>query len=370
VLWENATFEDKMLAFYKAETSAKRWVETWNIEAREFSFERTKWFAKKCLEAKETILREFKNWFIEVNWENCKIIVTDLRTWKQWINDIILRYVRKDWVLPNGKIQQLVKTYISQLNEWFDFISPEVKWVEVDIWEINKEVRDWKVNIEYFTNNNKWTYTRKALESKMEWKPWTRWFLDVVDMWLENLKDFDEIAQKLLSWEITESEMIRLLDAWWSVTAKFQELVKWLKAKWIELSLWWDEVFMYSGKLSPDEMAKIVSENVDRVWLRWRFTSSTNLNNAREVFETLDKQTWLIKPIEQFIEWVILRTKPWTRIPSNTCIRNSTWKEIPINLRDMVSEQNVLTLYEKWEVIIWNWITLIKQNNQIIININ
>lgn len=367
-------FESKSKAFYEAETSAKRWVETWKIEAREFSFERVKDFAEKALSIEEDLVKNYKWQFIEIWWVFHKVIVTSHRTWESLINPILLRYIRKDWEIWDKNLQTLVKQYIWALNEWFDFISPMVKWVEKDTKALNDSVREWVVDTENITHSNKWTYTRKALQTEIEWKPWTRAFVDIVDMWIMNLMDFRELAKKVRKWEITQDKMMELLDAWWSVTATFQQFVKWLEKHWIKLSLGWDEVFMYSEKLSVEELSKIIAENLDQTWLRWRVTFSTDVSDSKKVFDKLDSDTWQIKPIEQLIEWMILN-EPWfvkkgIWVPSSIMLKVKDWVQIPEWIWKLINKEKILELYERWISNISERISLIRINNQIILNIN
>lgn len=367
-------FDEKAKAFYEAETSAKRWVETWKVEAREFSFERVKGFAEKALSIEEDLVKNFKGQFIEIWWEFHKVIVTNHRTWESLINPILLRYIRKDWEIWDKNLQVLVKQYIWALNEWFDFISPMVKWVEKDTKILNDSVREWIVDVENITHSNKWTYTRKALQTEIEWKDWTRAFVDIVDMWIMNLMDFRELAKKVRKWEITQDKMMELLDAWWSVTATFQQFVKWLEKHWIKLSLGWDEVFMYSEKLSPDKLSKIIAENLEQTWLRWRVTFSTDVKDSKKIFDKLDSDTWQIKPIEQLIEWTILNepelVKKGIWVPSSIMLRVKDWVQIPEWISKLINKEKILELYEKWVSNISEKISLTRINNQITLNIN
>lgn len=370
--WEK--FEDKSKAFYEAETSAKRWVETWKIEAKEFSFQRVKDFAEKALSIEDDLVKNYNGKFIQIWWDFHKIIVTDRKTWEAIINPILLRHIRKDWKIANERLQVLVKQYIWALNEWFDFISPIVRWVEKNITQLDESVRKWEVTVESLTHNNKWTYTRKALQMEIEWKPWTRAFVDIVDMWIMNLMDFRELAKKVRKWEITESKMMELLEAWWTVTQTFQQFVKWLEKHWIKISLGWDEWFMYSEKLSPDELSKIIAEELDKAWLRWRVTFSTDTKDSKKIFDWLDSSTWQIKPIEQLIEWNVLNEPELIsqniQVPSSIMLKVKDWVNIPEWISKLINKEKILELYRTWVSNISDKIFLTRIKNQIILNVN
>lgn len=370
--WEK--FEDKSRAFYEAETSAKRWIEDWSIKAKEFSFDRVKDFAEKALSIEDDLVKNYKDQFVQIWWNFFKVIVTDHKTWEAIINPILLRHIRKDWEIGSKELQALVKQYIWALNEWFDFISPIVRWVEKNTAELDKSIREWVVDVKDLTHNNKWTYTKKALQMEIEGKPWTRAFVDIVDMWIMNLMDFRELAKKVRKWEITESKMMELLEAWWSVTQTFQKFVKWLEEHWIKISLGWDEWFMYSEKLSPDELSKIIAEELDKAWLRWRVTFSTETKDSKKIFDWLDSSTWQIKPIEQFVEWIILNDPELVNkgisIPSSIMLRVKEWAKIPEWISNLIDKEKILELYRTWTSNIKDWISLTRIKNQIIININ
>lgn len=363
-------FSEKLRAFYEAESSSKKPDASWRFEATEFSFERVKEFAKKALEIEADIIAKFEWKKVEISWVKYNVVIENLK-WEKIINPILLRNVRK-WVeLPDKELNSLIKSFIWNLNDWFDFISPIVDWVSANIDDINRAIFDWVIDVKYLRENNKWTLTRTALESFAEWKPWTRAFVDIVDMWIMNLFDFRALAKKVASWEITEKQMLELTKAWWSVTDTFQQFVKELKAEWIELSLWWDEVFMFSEKLTRAEMSKIIAENLEKLWLRWRVTFSSEVNDTRRIFDWLDAQTWIIKKLEKKFEEVIISHQLPNRTPTSIMLEiNWSWK-VSEEMMWLVKEKHLLEVLEYGVSYIWDSIRLVKaENNQIILIVN
>lgn len=370
IVTSNASFEDKLRAFYQADTSAKRWVENGNIEAKEFSFNKVQEFANIALNAEQKAILNFSEKSIEVNNIQTKIIVENGQH-ELILNPILLRHVRKWWVLPNAELQILVSKFVQSLNEWFDFISPIVEPSHTMVSDINTQIRNGVIDIKHATHNYKWTFTKTALEEYIEGKKWTTAFIDIIDMWIMNLLDFRELAKKVSSNKITQNNFNELLHAWWSVTQTFQSLVQDLQSQWIQLSLGGDEVFMFSPHHTPSELSNIIADTLEKKWLRGRVTFSENTTDMKKTFDTLDSNTNILKSIEQKIEWFIIQHNLWIKVPGSIILQIWEWIKVPTHIETLITESHIDSLYKNNIVEIQSWFFLTRlHNNQIILSIN
>jgi hypothetical protein len=295
----------------------------------------------------------------------------------------LLRYVRKWKNINNLELDLLVKSYLDNINNAFDFISPVIN-KDKDFDNINKiwaEINSWKISKSSLEKNYKWTYTAKAIEAISEWKEWMRIFVDIVDMWIMNLRDFRSLAKKVALWKIKWDNITELLDAWLSVTKQFQDFVKEIeKIPWSKVSLWWDEVFIFIEWKTPKEIWDIIakiSENLDNNNLRWRVSYSFD-KNSKWIFDSLDSLTKINKVVEKKIEEVIVWWKILYEVPNNLTldinpkiIWNEEW-DFDKFLKQMESSINFVKLLDViqskkvWEMKIWKFddkIVSLKRNN-------
>jgi len=315
------TIKEKLKSFYMWEISSRNIAELDELwENINFDFGKIQKLSKEIIQIEKNIISDFsKEQFIYEN-TNYDVVIN----WE--INPILLRFIRK-WEkisVIDTQLHENIKEYINKLTDWFDFISPVIyKEDYKNIDEINKQIWSWVIDIDYFQNNYKKTLSIESLKAYSKNKTWMRLFIDIVDMWIMNLKDFKKLAQKVNFWEINENYFDELLTAWWTVTNKFQRLVKSIKEIYPEskISLWWDEVFIFiPGKTDTerDEIISNISKKINRFWLKWRISSSTEKQNEK-IFNNLDNFTSINKLFE----------KKFTETLQNNSQLNTSWKIEP-----------------------------------------
>jgi len=244
--WEHISMTDKMISFYKCENSSKMIGKTFEIKALEFDFETVKNFAQNALNIEKEIIKNFRWKKFEYTWVSYNITKI-LPNWEIILNETLLRLVRKWNNINNPILQEKVKNYIENLNNWFDFIRPaiDIKKIEQESNKLNDAIISMKVPVKYLEKTYKWTLTKDVLFNYSSWKEWEKVFVDIVDMWIMNLVDFRNIAKQIVEWKINDKNLIPLLESWKSVTIKFQEFCKEIQKKfWAKIALWWDEVYI------------------------------------------------------------------------------------------------------------------------------
>jgi len=217
--------------------------------------------------------------------------------------------------------------YLDDLNNAFDFISPLIndnfgedyaftEQLSQDIWK-------WIIKAENILKNYKWTYTKEAIYEMAEWKDWMKLFVDIKDMWIMNIEDFQRLA-KLVANQPDGKNFDQLIEeelskAWFNVTKRFIRTVKNINEKYpdAKISLWWDEVFIFIPWATKSQEQKILNDINEMLLdedLKWRISSSFEKNNVKKVFDELDVQTKVNKVFEENIEKVIYDNKYWEKI--------------------------------------------------------
>ena len=302
--WNVVSMEDKLSAFYKAEISSRNKVNFSKLwENLNFDFKNIQDFSYNIIHLEREIINKYE-------WKSFRFNNTDFDIIVDWkINNILLRYIRKWEDIWDKELANMVKKYIVNLNDWFDFIAPFINKNQLnEVKNIEDQITNWIINIKLFEKNYKDTLSIKTLKAKSKWKKWLRVFVDIVDMWIMNLSDFRDLALKVNSWKININNMDELLLAWSTVTKKFQNLVKSLKYKYkdIKISLWWDEIFIFIPWKTEKESAKIIeniTNSLKQEELAWRISSSIIKNNEK-IFDNLDWFTLINKTFEKLVEKV------------------------------------------------------------------
>ncbi len=354
--------KNKLIAFYQWEISSRNDTNLVNLwESISFDFWKIKSHATKALEIEKNIIENHKWKKFIYDWVSFDIVVN----WK--ISSILLKYIRK-WeklnFLDNSNIENNILEYISNLINWFDFISPTLDNDFDNIEKVNEQLKNWIVDISLLKNNYKNTLSISALNTLSEWKEWLRMFIDIVDMWIMNLEDFRDLALKVKYWKITEDNFDELLNAWNTATQKIQSLIKIVKDKYPEaiLSIWWDEIFLFFPWETEKNINIVISNVCEYIWefdLKWRLSTSFEKNNTK-IFDNLDNITQVNKLVEKKYEKILHKLNKeeiflevWPTV-TNINIDKQKFKIVNENLSYFI---NLLknNLYSNLEYLIKNW---------------
>lgn len=343
-LKEDWDLKEKLKVFYEAEISSKKWI--WDNELKDNIFDIKDIYknAQNAINIEKEIFNKFDDKYFRFSETDYKVVISDI-DWNKSINPILLRYVRKysdDWKIEPKELNDLVKNYISELNSWFDFISPSIN-LEKDL-EIAQRINDWMKKWELSRDDilytYKWTLSKESFFSKIKWKSWVSSFIDIRDMWIDNLGEFRILRDKINTNSLSEDD---LLKAWNKVTKKFINTVSELKSIYwdkIKISLWWDEIYIFVEWVNKNNCYNFL-ENLNNVMnknnLKSRITH--NFSNTKESFANLDKLTLINKKIEEKIEKIVTDNKKESilKTPENISLNIEKWIEEKIiyNIDDL-----------------------------------
>ncbi len=358
------TDKDRLNAFYEAEISSRHWQNE-TVKWIEFSKENIKEISHNILKIESNIIEKYKHKEVTIDWKKYKTIIESL-DWENTINPILLRYARKGKKIKNlnwNEIPELnneLNKYIENLNNWFDFISPYTSF-DNDMKiarKIDREIKDWNINIQHFVNTYKWTLSKWFFERFVNWKKWSLYFIDIKDMWIMNLMDFRKIAK-----EVNEKwiENIDLTSSWKAVTESFIEFVDKLKKehKNVKVAIWWDEIYIYDE--SKIDIWDDISLTLKQQWLKWRLTMHHG-DITNKTIEMLDKNTFIIKKFEKEVE-SLFKDTPNIKLTNHIDIEDTEKLNI-------ILDDNYIKLLKNWEKqIVWtvNWKKIqAKMNNNLI----
>ncbi len=301
VEWDS--LEDKLFAFYSSEINSRM-----NWEYFKFSWLVSK--SKDIVSQEWELISKFWDKSFELSWAYHKVFVQDdVNFW--WINPILIEAVRKNEPIWDEHLFSLVKKYIDSLN-FFDFIAPYVN-LNNDFEEIYKEIKElesliqkWVAYLSFVDTNYKWTLNRTALIEYSKWVEGLRVFIDIASMGIMNFSEFREIARKISSWEITESNKYELFNSGMETTIKFKNFVENLQRKYpnIKLSLWWDEVFIFVPStewIEKEEVLDSIWECLKMEGLNWRSVFSYKNDEQEKLYNDLDNISFISKKIEKLI---------------------------------------------------------------------
>lgn len=333
VKWDIDDIE-KLNLIRKAETASKLDVENWILSIWEYSHDVIIWNIKNSQEILQKLKTEYLDKKFEFNWVKYDIF----KNWK--LTPEILRYVRKNpWEIKPQKLETLVKNYYSNLNASLDFISP-VKWDLENIafkeaHRINNQIREWVVDKRYFCESFKWWLSKKFFFESVKQLDWKAIFVDIKDMWIDNIFDFQKRAEKILKiqndidiWIITPEIWIKeieniMLEAWKDVTKKFSSIQENIARIYPEalISLGWDEIYIFLPKKfdNPNiitDVKEIVNSTNQNARVIYRETKQWQ--NKVEVFDFLDKFSKINKSLEVNLEKVLKKKNIDLIINSNS----------------------------------------------------
>ncbi len=342
-IWESilkkwATDKEKLKVFYEAEISSREWIGKSWLDSTKFNLKNIENHSIKARNKEFEIIEKYYDKEFEFNKIRYKAIVKDIN-WITTINPILLRYVRKygeTWLVNPPELNELTKNYINELNSWFDFISPSIN-LDKDLIiakKINSWIKKWSLDIEDLVYTYKWTLSRESFFEITKWRSWMSAFIDIKDMWIDNLGEFKILWDKLLDWKLAEDD---LLKAWNKVTKKFIDTVKSLKEIYwdkIQISLGWDEIYLFIEWVSKNEEREILS-NLNKVMNKNHLKSriSHNFDDwkwwKKDYFSKLDKLTSINKSVEEKIESLIIEKKMehLLKVPDNISLNIEKWLE-------------------------------------------
>ncbi len=311
--WKKESIKEKLQRFYEAEISSRWDMSNDNISDRIGRFSED--VRKEKLDAVMNIYSEIINAFewktYSYVWvENVKIpVIQKTMSGKKVINSMLLSDLRKwkniDVLNVKGvNLEEKVKEYMDMITELMDFIAPYVREEDINemenLWATFSNNR--QIPAKYLVKNYKWTLTKESLEVQSKQKTWVNFFVDIVDMWVMNINDFQYIAERIHTWED-----ISYLSSGSAVTLRFISFVNNLKRDYpnIKLSLWWDEImfFIEWDNLDTEKISKEVWNKLAANNLKWRVSFG---KNGEKWFSELDFLTQINKAVEQECKKVTL----------------------------------------------------------------
>lgn len=384
VIPKNAQDIEKLDAIRKAEISSRASIiKQDKIILKEYNTEEIISNLEKAIYMEKSVIEKFRWKKFNFEWINYNVVFEN--NWNLSLSTELLRYVRKypEKVKPE-ELANMVKSYINNLNLSLDFISPvkqELKnwWSEFqNARNIDKEIKSWVIDTKHLTQSYKWWLTKSAFFDQTSNKDWIKVFIDIKDMWIDNLVDFNLRAKQILklqkdlkSWKIDlktfeEKQAKIFLEAWKSVSDKFIEIQKRITQKYKDavMSFGWDEIYLFI----PDKKTKTSEEiqsNLTNIFnstnqkARIVIDSTTKTTNSKENYAKLEKITKLNKILEETIEKQL--TKKWItlnwNIPENTYIKINDFVREKLmsdsfNIDDFFKEIKIMI--EK-QNLIWNW---------------
>ena len=351
----------KLDSIRKAEISSRVWVQRENsINLKHFDKTELIESISNALDGEKLIIEKYKWQKFTFEWISYNVIYNN--NWNFNISTELLRYVRKypEKIQPK-ELVDITKTYINNLNQSLDFISPvkwDLLWNNADFLkakDINTQIQSWILDSSFLKQGFKWWLNKSAFFAETQNTPGIKIFLDIKDMWIDNLVDFNLRAKKIIQLEkdfksgkidkkIFEDTQTRLfLEAWKSVSDKFIEIQKRVMKKYPEakISFGWDEIYLFiPEKKSPSieeiqwTLNNIMSASNQKA--RIVIDASMQTWNSKETYSKLEKITKINKILEENIEKQCIQK--WQNIHGN--IPNNTFVTINNSLREIIMKSN------------------------------
>lgn len=322
--WESQIWA--LEAIRRAESSSRPRAWSDMIEIKEYNHSEIIDMLRSSNNIREDIINRFRNSYFDYNWLNYRAVVNI--DWEFHISNELLRYARKypDKINPE-ELSNLVTQYIRDLNNSLDFIAPSRWEITPSLQDfnraqdLNRQIRDRMIDPNALTNTFKWWLTREAFNHRISWEVWTSVFVDIKDMWIDNIVDFQNRSQEILriqrrydAWEIdiqTYNDLTQrlFLEAWKSVTDKFVEANRLINERYPNaiISFWGDEIFLF---IPNNTHTPSISQDLNNIfassWQQARMTITSWIGNA-ENFNQLDRLTWVNKFFEEWLEWIFIR---------------------------------------------------------------
>ncbi len=364
---------EKLQALRKAQIASKNSIDQ-PVEYQESNIIESNIYQSR--DAEEQIFKLYKKDSFYLNWYSYPVIVVD---WKpqEKINPALINAVRKEEEIQCKnchKLKSLITKYIQGLNNWLDFIFPwwtniqyDTKKAEEDIILLNKYIegeeltkKDLDRINKLIKNNSKWTISKSRFFREIEGKKWNTVFVDIKDMWVQNIEDFRETSQRYME---TKDQDI-LLESWLSITQKFANMIKTLREKLetknqqVEISIWWDEIYIFTEDdetTNLQEIIDLINHTLFENSLDGRISCiQWKVENSHCMLEKLDINTGIPKSVEKTIEIIYHQINSHNKNHTNLQIEKEflNWILNNITIRNQsniqaVSEETCIELKEK-----------------------
>lgn len=357
IIPKNAHDIEKLDAIRQAEVSSRAGnIKTDTITLKEYSSNDILSNLKKSLEMEQSIIEKFKWKKFRFEWVDYNIVF--YKNGKATLSTEALRYIRKypDKITPK-ELSNMLQSYLNNLNSSLDFISPvkdELKngGNEFEIArQIDKQIKSWVIDTRFLIQSYKWWMTKSAFFKNIEWKTGTKIFIDIKDMWIDNLVDFNlrakqivKLSEDLQVWKIDQKTFDAqqrkiLLESGKSVSDKFIEIQKRIQTKYPNafISFWWDEIYLFIEN-TPHNILTDINTNLTQIFnstnqkARIVIDPNTKTPDSKRNFAQLEKITKLNKILEEAIEKQL--TKKWLNLNGN--IPENTYIHIHENIREKI----------------------------------
>lgn len=354
IIPENAQDLEKLDAIRQAEISSRpENIKNDTISLKKYSSHEILWNLANVLQIETEIIEKFKG--KKFSFDQVDYNIVFYKNGKSTLSSEALRYVRKypDKITPK-EFSEMLQLYLKSLNSSLDFISPvkdELKngWNEFELARhIDGQIKSWTLHTHFLTHSYKWWLTKTAFFESVQGKNGVKVFIDIKDMWIDNLMDFNlrakqivKLSQDFQAWKIDqktfeEKQAKILLESGKSVSDKFIEIQRRIQSQYPNafISFGGDEIYLFIENIDTQ-----ASENLNRSLTH--IFSATNQKarividttqktlDSRGNFSQLEKITKLNKILEETIEKQL--TKKWISLPWN--IPENTYIRIHENLR-------------------------------------
>lgn len=392
IIPENINETETLDILRKSEIASRSGIdEKWTISVQNYDnndiFDRLHFTSK----IKSEIIETYENTQFEFEWIPYNVVFQ--LNGKRKISSELLKYVRKypEKVKPE-KLVYMVQAYIKNLNLTLDYIPPiqwDIKDIEYDLQQakhINEQVQNRIINCDFLFKTYKGWYTKEAFLSASQSKPWIRICMDIKDMWVDNIIDFDNIAELLLElqqsfengeidWVEFEKRQTQLfLSAGKSVTDNFREVQLRIKQSYPNsfIRFWGDEIELFLPHIDENEIPNIqanIGSILDASNQKARIMIDTTLwdDESNFAYARLDRLGKINKMVEELLEKQVYgRKKEIEDLPNKTYLRMDDYAKSLIfmpwfHLEDFLSSLwEILTNFphyfkDKKKFLIWKW---------------
>lgn len=302
---EKENLKENIKKMYKVKIASKHKWDTINSgNAKTYDFKNIQSLSENINEIEKYIIDNYKNHTYKINGISFNTIINNE------INPIILKHIRKWKNIWNIELQKMIKVYLNNLNICFDYIAPYIDEYQLDeTAKINEWIRNLEIPIKYLFTTYKGTTKKEAMVNIIDWKKWIRWFIDIVDMWIENILDFRRLSKLINNWFINEENIDELLNAWLKITKKILNASNSIidKYKWAIVSVRWDEILYFIPDIEENKKNDIENEILSIIYnsnLRCRIISNFETKSEWN-FEYLEWLTSINKAFEERVEYCI-----------------------------------------------------------------
>lgn len=380
---------DKLNILRQSEISSKKWIlDKRNISIHTYDEEMIFSLLSKAEELEKSIIEKYwKTQFI-FDWVEYNVIFEG--NGEQKISTELLRYVRKypSLVSPKELVSQ-IENYMQSLNLALDYIPP-IRWdisnIATDFriaTSINNQMFSGMIQSDFLFQSFKWGYTKEAFICATKNKKWIRISMDIKDMGIDNIFDFNkirkqifELRRKYSSLEIPpevyhEKLNILFLNAGKSVTDKFREVRLRIKEKYPNgiIRFGWDEIELFLPDTSKSQLGEIESHiqqtlNASGQKARIMIDTTLGFDDSEFAFSQLDRMWKINKMVEEVLEQNIHESHFWD-MPNCTYLKMDTFTKNIIfrpgfHLNDFIKMvrirlwESMINFWNTSEICVWD----------------